>query len=74
MKFAATQAAIDLKRNVEPLKAIANWTLRRRRYRAPTPEEAAKVGADVRVVRDEGLIFVNTGAEIHAYTLAELGM
>lgn len=80
MKFSASQNAIAHKAGVEPIKAVANWTLRRHRYRAPTNDEIRAAGIGVRfpmgaqVLRDEGLLFVTSGETVSAFTLAELGL
>lgn len=76
MKFWASIAAkAHTEARGEPLEAIANWTCIRRRYREPTPQEAAlwPCGATAKVVRDEGLLFIRHGDSIAAYTLEELG-
>lgn len=62
------------------MKATTNWTVVRRRYREAREAErtAAGIGsrhpATSRVVLDEGILFVNTGAAIFAYTEKELGL
>lgn len=78
MKFTASQAAIARKAGVEPLKALANWTTVRDRYRKPSRNEACKVGIGIRfthdalVVRDDGLLFVKDGGAVSVFTLNEL--
>lgn len=80
MKFAASPAALALKKGFEPIQAIANWTIRCRRFRRPSADEATKLGIgvkyphDTQVVRDQGLIIVRAADEIHAFTLAEKGI
>lgn len=80
MKFAATHNALALKKGYEPIQALANWTVRRGRYRAPQGAESralARRGAEMAsalVVRDEGLLFALQADTIHAYTLKELGL
>jgi len=78
MNFKATPKALAL--NEEDIRPVTNWTLRRNRYRLPTPEEAQKIGvgtdypSTVSVVNDEGLFFINDGATIYVFTTAELGL
>jgi hypothetical protein len=81
MKFLPSTEALALKKGRgEPIQAVANWTIRRRRFRAPSTDEACKAGIGIRfpagsqVVRDEGLLFVKAGDELHAFTLSELGI
>lgn len=80
MKVAASPAALALKHGVEPIQAVINWTVRCRRFRRPSTDEACKLGIGIKyphgteVVRDEGLIIVRASDEIHAFTLAEKGI
>ena len=59
------------------LKAIANWTVKRRRFRAPTDTEAMALGLispGAEVVHDEGLYFVLDVSALRVFTQKELGL
>lgn len=59
------------------LKAIANWTVKRRRFRSPTEREAKALGLiaqGAEVVHDEGLYFVKDGSILRVFTQIELGL
>lgn len=75
MNFWASPAAIAItEARGEPIKAIANWTVVRRRFREPRTEEAAlwPVGPTAKVVHDEGLLFIRHGGTIAVYAMEEL--
>ena len=75
MKFLPTEDALATIGGREPIQAVANWTIRRNRYRAPTDAEAeALPNPNVRVVCDEGLLFVLSDAAMRVYSLRELGL
>ena len=77
MKFAASKAALDhVSRAGTSLRAIANWTLVKRRYREPTIEEIlfGQIEPDQTVVLDEGLYFIKDGSTIKVRTQKELGL
>lgn len=77
MQVSATPEAIAIRAGEAPLKATANWTVVRNRYRAPTPDEARAIeNTDAQVVRDDGLLFIldPLAKTLTIKTLKQLGL